>query len=209
MKALKTLAVLFFAAIAISSCTKEPGASFTVSSKVVSTNENVKFTNTSTDADHYSWDFGDGTKSTDENPTHAYSKEGSYTITLTAYSKNDKKSNTYSESITVADTKATITALDDNGYPVSGLPVTLYTTYTDWKNGENPLWGDVIGLTDESGEIIITGLDPITYYVKLDGVDYSNVNIGLDDESWVKIGPLQAHKNNEYTLFVTETDTSK
>jgi len=30
------------------------------------------------------WDFGDGTTSTDENPTHTYSREGYYTISLVA-----------------------------------------------------------------------------------------------------------------------------
>ncbi|MFT4220199.1 MAG: PKD domain-containing protein [Microbacterium sp.] len=31
----------------------------------------------------YSWDFGDGAKSTDANPTHAYAASGTYTVTLT------------------------------------------------------------------------------------------------------------------------------
>ncbi|AOT08553.1 hypothetical protein S4054249_12145 [Pseudoalteromonas luteoviolacea] len=32
----------------------------------------------------YLWDFGDGTNSTDENPTHEYSTPGIYTVSLTA-----------------------------------------------------------------------------------------------------------------------------
>ncbi|PEE04066.1 collagenase ColA [Bacillus pseudomycoides] len=36
----------------------------------------------------YLWDFGDGKTSTEENPTHAYEKEGTYTATLTM--KDDK-----------------------------------------------------------------------------------------------------------------------
>jgi PKD repeat protein len=43
----------------------------------------VGFTNTSTNALTYAWDFGDGNTSTDENPTHVYDDEGSYTVTLT------------------------------------------------------------------------------------------------------------------------------
>jgi len=44
----------------------------------------VTFTNTSTAADSYSWDFGDGASSTEENPVHTYAANGSYTVKLTA-----------------------------------------------------------------------------------------------------------------------------
>lgn len=42
------------------------------------------FNNTSTYANSYLWDFGDGTTSTAENPTKTYDSEGLYTIKLTA-----------------------------------------------------------------------------------------------------------------------------
>lgn len=43
----------------------------------------ITFTNTSTDAESYVWDFGDETTSTLIDPSHSYSAEGEYTITLT------------------------------------------------------------------------------------------------------------------------------
>lgn len=44
----------------------------------------VNFNNTSTNSTSYSWDFGDGAMSTDQNPSHDYLLEGTYTVTLIA-----------------------------------------------------------------------------------------------------------------------------
>ena len=47
-------------------------------------NLQVTFTNASSNATTYLWDFGDGTTSTVENPVHTYSSQNQYTVTLTA-----------------------------------------------------------------------------------------------------------------------------
>ncbi|MFN4123447.1 MAG: PKD domain-containing protein, partial [Flavobacteriales bacterium] len=49
---------------------------------------NVAFINNSTNATSYSWDFGDGNTSTEQNPTHLYGQNGNYLVTLTATSEN-------------------------------------------------------------------------------------------------------------------------
>jgi PKD repeat protein len=81
----------------ITSCSDEtlPVASFTSEA----TDLAVAFTNTSTDATSYSWDFGDGNTSTDANPSNTYAAAGTYTVTLTA--TNDDGSDSAEESITV------------------------------------------------------------------------------------------------------------
>ena len=64
-----------------------PVASFTANPSIPGTvffPAGVTFTNTSTNADTYLWDFGDGTTSTEANPVHYYQKKGNYTVTLTA-----------------------------------------------------------------------------------------------------------------------------
>ncbi|HHG83709.1 MAG TPA: PKD domain-containing protein [Bacteroidetes bacterium] len=43
----------------------------------------VTFTDGSTGATSWAWDFGDGNTSTMQNPVHTYSQNGSYTVTLT------------------------------------------------------------------------------------------------------------------------------
>ncbi|MBQ33596.1 MAG: hypothetical protein CMG32_01910, partial [Candidatus Marinimicrobia bacterium] len=65
----------------------------------------VMFTNTSTDEDGdaltYSWEFGDGNSSMDENPIHTYDAAGSYAVSLTA-SDGELTDNAYEE-VTVSD----------------------------------------------------------------------------------------------------------
>lgn len=57
-----------------------PSAGFSTSLNLLT----ATFTNATTNATSYSWDFGDGNHSTDANPTHTYSADGVYTVTLTA-----------------------------------------------------------------------------------------------------------------------------
>ena len=44
----------------------------------------VNFTNLTTNASSYLWDFGDGNTSTEINPSHQYSLNGEYSVTLSA-----------------------------------------------------------------------------------------------------------------------------
>ena len=57
------------------------------------------FTNTSSNATTYAWNFGDGTTSNQSNPTHTFSANGTYTVTLTA--SNDCGTATTSETVTI------------------------------------------------------------------------------------------------------------
>lgn len=50
----------------------------------------ISFTNTSTNATDFEWDFGDGSPlSSEENPQHSYDAVGNYEVTLTAKSLSD------------------------------------------------------------------------------------------------------------------------
>lgn len=60
-------------------------AEFTASPKLGLAPLSVTFTNLSTGASSYRWDFGDGATSALENPAHTYSSPGLYTVSLTAY----------------------------------------------------------------------------------------------------------------------------
>lgn len=59
----------------------DPSANF---SYIVSNGNQVAFTNNSLNANHFSWNFGDGASASDNNPIHTYLTAGTYTIKLMA-----------------------------------------------------------------------------------------------------------------------------
>lgn len=92
-------------AIQITVSDKGTSAMFT-SKTTVQAGEIVSFNSTSVDADEYTWDFGDGIQTNLTQPvspvqTHVYSTNGTYMVTLTAFSQNRTVRSTYTSSITV------------------------------------------------------------------------------------------------------------
>ena len=82
-----------------------PTAAFTY----VKEGDVVEFTNASSNATSYLWEFGDGATSTDLNAVHIYSGDGDYTVTLTAYD-DAMMSGTTSQVISIS--SAVFTAAD-------------------------------------------------------------------------------------------------
>jgi len=81
-------------------------ADFAADDTTVVINQSIHFTDNSIGAEDiiaWQWDFGDGSTSTDQNPTHQYSSNGQYNISLTVTDTTNKKSvKTRSNYITVA-----------------------------------------------------------------------------------------------------------
>ena len=71
-----------------SNSSNTPVADFNASSTSGSAPLNVSFTDNSTNATSWYWNFGDGSNSTEENPTHNYSTAGNYTVILAVNNTN-------------------------------------------------------------------------------------------------------------------------
>lgn len=80
---------------------KDPIASFQFAISETDFSE-VTFTNYSQNATSYTWNFGDGGTSTEENPVYTYSNAGTYEVKLTA-SNSEGKSADFSATITITD----------------------------------------------------------------------------------------------------------
>lgn len=115
----------------------------------------------------FTWDFGDGSFSSDENPTHTYTTSGSYTVRLTA--KNAAGSHEMSRVVTVKNLKQVPVASFAYSYANndSTAPATIYFESTSLGDSLEYLWdfGDGGSSTDSEPEHQYTTTG--TYTVKL------------------------------------------
>ena len=103
---LLSVPLLLALAFILVACTPRPEAVGSTSGAVGQAPLTVTFTNNSTNADQFRWDFGDGTSSTtgiqEKTVIHEYSKAGTYSATLTAFSgENPKEQDVISFPVTV------------------------------------------------------------------------------------------------------------
>jgi len=119
--------------------TAKPVAAFSASPTSGKYPLKVKFTDKSTGTPtKWKWDFGDGTKSFHQNPTHKYSKAGKYTVTLKVTNAVGINTATKSKYITVTGTSQAPTA-DFWGWPLSGK-APLKVTFTETSKGSPTSW---------------------------------------------------------------------
>jgi PKD repeat protein len=121
-------------------------AEFTADQRVGTAPLTVKFTDLSVgNPATWAWNFGDGTTSTEQNPTHVYKLEGTYDVTLTVANSygTDTEKKTGSGDICVSGATGYIIVgrapnADFAAAPVSGAPP-LAVAFTDKSTGAAPL----------------------------------------------------------------------
>ena len=95
----------------------------------------VRFTDESSDVDGttqtYSWDFGDGTSSAEENPIHTYSSSGTYKVCLTVLD-DDADQGSYTQFVKVTSDQ---TEENTNFYPIDDTDIKQ--NHPDSNTGSN------------------------------------------------------------------------
>ncbi len=93
------------------------------------------FVNLSSNADSYFWDFGDGTTSSNQTPSHVYNDAGAYTVSLTIYRGNCVANMTMPDYVTIDTAFAAFTFIKD------GICLPVTQTFTDLSvNPVSWLW---------------------------------------------------------------------
>ena len=83
---------------------------------------------------HWFWDFGDGTNSTDQNPTHTYNANGHYTVSLTVANPLCRNATTVTDSVVVGEPVARFSA------SATSTVVNAQISFTDSSLGSPTEW---------------------------------------------------------------------
>lgn len=160
-----------------------PSAAFTSNQTTAACPASIQFTDASTNIPQsWLWNFGDGQTSTQQNPLHAYSQPGSYTVKLVVTNTLGSDSLTQTNYITVTTFSLTISATPPSicagdsvqlsASPNGSLVISGYnvvpTTYAPTIGT-----GTNVALTDD----VVSGVLPIGFNFNFYGNSYSNFYI--------------------------------
>ncbi|MBK8620301.1 MAG: PKD domain-containing protein [Saprospiraceae bacterium] len=179
-----------------------PNASFTYTVSGAT----VTFTNTSTNATSYSWDFGDGNLSTATNPVHTYGDDGFYTVVLTAF--NSCGPDVFTEIIEIA----TPPVAGFSANPVSGC-VPLSVNFIDESSSNTIQWiwnfeGGVPETSFSQNPSVIFNA-PGMYSVTLTAINAQGTNT-LVRQNYIEVipNPESSFTYTQDGLTLTFTNTS-
>ncbi len=177
-----------------------PVASFTADVTEVTAGEAISFTDESTgEPTIWSWDFGDGSTSTEQNPIYTYNAVGTYTVVLTVTNDYGSDTETKVDYVTIIVESSTVTDIDGNEYKTviigdqtwmaenlkvthyaSGTSISLVTDRDEWKNFSNSKKAYCFYDNDES-----LGYGALYTYAAATNGDSSGSNVqGVCPDGW-------------------------
>lgn len=152
--------------------------------------DSIWFTNQSRASDQFSWNFGDGNSSSENDPKHLYTSPGVYEVILTA--RNSVGEESFSLFIPVNDpTVLGFIVSDSSGaVPLKDAEIWVYGNTEDLENRLNPHFH---GITDNLGRIYFQNAEPRIYHVQVIGQD--------EGGQWAYRGFTSALHQNKVNLF--------
>jgi PKD repeat protein len=162
----------------------------------------------------WTWSFGDGTGSQDQNPIHTYTTAGSYSVSLNASNVNGGNSSTKIDYVMVFPLSPPVASFSAN--PLSGkVPLTVVFNDTSTGTPSNRSWdfGDGITSTDRAPVHTYTNSGTYTVSLNVTNEDGSNASIIPD---YILVSPLDPPvaafsmntTSGETPLVVAFTDNS-
>lgn len=204
------LTLLFICTLAGLASAVAPVASFMITPTTGSAPLAVNFTDTSTGVPaNWSWDFGDGTGSSVQNPSHTYQYPGLYSVTLTVTNGDGSNSYTAYSCIAVAGTSSVITAglhASINVVSNSNVSFPIAVQFQDASAGSPTSWswtfGD--GATSTNQNPTHTYNATGTYLVTLQVMN----GTGASSTAQLNVTPVIAAPRN-YSKYIGEIFTPK
>lgn len=130
--------------------------------------KSVTFVNSSTTADTYAWDFGDGGTSTEKSPTHLYKSNGSYVVKLSV--KNASGTNVTSKVFDIVN-------------------ITLDGKFTDWSDVPSlGKYADGEAGTIKEIKMENLGTDKLFVYIKTTDKSFQFFDFYIDSNNDPKTG---------------------
>ncbi|MBD3237695.1 MAG: PKD domain-containing protein [Candidatus Eisenbacteria bacterium] len=177
----------------------------------------VAFTDLSTEATGWSWDFGDGAgTSTAQNPTYEYTAEGIYTVTLTATNACGSDQEVKTDYITVTAPQPYAFALSD--LPVAGTVTGSYLdthasddvreAITEVNSGTHPRkWYSTL---EHRWEFDVTAGSAITFHLEASRTNNSEnddfaFEYSTNGSSWEHIVTVANSSEQSYDVSLPET----
>jgi gliding motility-associated-like protein len=131
----------------------------------------VPFTNLSSGATGYLWDFGDGETSTAASPTHTYAQPGTYTVTLTATSPlTCNGQDIATRTVTLAPSGPLLQAMSDTLIcgPANSftLIATSFGTASTWHWSSDPQFTDTLNASFSDSMATVAPAVSGTYHIR-------------------------------------------